>query len=92
MVIKTSEFEFLRIEHLTQVGDFSPSVDSGEPVDLDHYNVFKSYFCVLNPISIVEFNILSKSGIEIGQSYAEIQLHSHRKTSEIATSRKNRKI
>ncbi len=36
MDIRTSIFDFLRIKHLTQVGDFSPSVDSGDPED--HYN------------------------------------------------------
>jgi hypothetical protein len=73
MVIRISIFDFLFIEHLTQVGDFSPSVDSGDPVD--HYNVLKLYFCVIN--FIVEFNVLSKSGleIEIGKLCAEIQLH-----------------
>jgi hypothetical protein len=83
-------FDFLRTEHLTQIGDFSPSVDSDAPVD--HYNVLKSCFCVIN--LIVEFNVLSKTGlgIEIGKSCVEISLLSHNKTSEIATSRKNRKI
>jgi hypothetical protein len=84
-----SIFDFFQIEHLTQVGDFSSSVDSGNPVD--HYNVLKLYLCVIN--LIVEFNILSKSGlgIEIGQLRAEIQLLSHRKPGKTATSRKNRK-
>jgi hypothetical protein len=82
-------FNFLFIEHLTQVGDFSRLVDSGATVD--HYNVLKLYFCVID--LIVEFNVRSKSGlgIEIGQLSAEIQLLSHRKTGQIATSRKNRK-
>jgi hypothetical protein len=86
MVIRISIFDFLFIEHLTQVGDFSPSVDSEASVD--HYNVLKSYFHDIN--LIVEFNILSKSGlgIEISQLRAEIQLLSHRKTSKITTSRK----
>jgi hypothetical protein len=77
------------MKHLTQVGDFSPSVDSGHPVD--NYNVLKLYLCFVN--LIVEFNILSKSGlgIEIGQLRAEIQLLSHRKIGKIATSRRNRK-
>jgi hypothetical protein len=77
------------MKHLTQVGDFSPSVDSGDTVD--HYNVLKLYFHVSN--LIVEFNVLSKSGlgVEIGQLCAEIQLLSHRKNGKIATSRKNRK-
>jgi hypothetical protein len=41
----------------------------------------------------MESNVLSKSGfgIEIGQSYVEVPLLSHRKTSEIASFRKNRK-
>jgi hypothetical protein len=75
------------MKHLTQVGDFSPSVDSGDPVD--HYNDLKSCFLVMN--LTVEFNVLSKSGlgIEIGQLRAEIPLLSRRKTSEIATSRKS---
>jgi hypothetical protein len=62
---------------------------------------FPKTFYVIN--LIVEFNILSKSGlgIEIGQLCAikkyilfgaMIQLLSHRKTSEIATFRKNLKI
>ncbi len=90
MVIRISIFDFLRTEHLTQVGDFSPSVDSGASVD--HYNVLKLYFCVIN--LIIEFNVLSKSGllIEIGQLCAEIQLLSYRKTGKIATFRKNRKF
>jgi hypothetical protein len=75
MDIKISIFDFLRIEHLTQVGDFSPSVDSNTPVD--NYNVHKSYFRVMN--LIVEFNVLSKSGIGIGigQSCVEIPPLSH---------------
>ncbi len=83
------DIDFLRIEHLTQVGDFSPSVNSGATVD--YYNVLKLYFCVIN--LIVEFYVISKSGlgIEIGQLCAEIQLLSHRKSGKIATSRKNRK-
>ncbi len=70
MDIRTSIFDFLFIEHLTQVRDFSPSVDPGATVD--HYNGLKLYFCVIN--LIVEFNVLSKSGlgIEIGQLCAEI--------------------
>ncbi len=53
--------------------------------------MFSNYFRVIN--LIVEFNVLSKSGlgIEIGELCAEIQLLSHRKTGKIATSRKNRK-
>jgi hypothetical protein len=85
MVTRTSIFDFLFIEHLTHVGDFSPLVDSGATVD--HYNVLKLFSCYQ------EFNVLSKSGIgiEIGQLCAEIPLLSHRKTGKIATSRKNRK-
>ncbi len=90
MVIRISIFDFLRTEHLIQVGDFSPSVDLGATVV--HYNVLKLYFCVIN--LIVEFNVFSKSGlgIEIGQLCAEIQLLSHRKAGKIATFRKNRKF
>jgi hypothetical protein len=86
MVIRISIFDFLFIEHLIQVGDFSPLVDSG--VTIDHYNVLKSCLSVLN--LVVESNVLSKTGlgIEIGQLCAEIQLLSHRKT---ATFRRNRK-
>jgi hypothetical protein len=75
MVIRISVFDFLRIEHLSQVGDFSPSVNFGASVD--HYSVLKSCFLVI--ILIVEFNVLSKTGlgIEIGQLCAEIQLLSH---------------
>jgi hypothetical protein len=51
--------------------------------------MFSNYFRVIN--LIVEFNVLSKSGlgIEIGQLGAEIQLLSHHKTGKITTSRKN---
>jgi hypothetical protein len=89
MAKRISIFNCLRIKHLTQVGDFSPLVDSRDSVD--HYNDLKSCFFVTN--LIVEFNVLSKSGfgIKIGQLYAEVPLLSHRKTSKIATSRKNRK-
>jgi hypothetical protein len=61
MAKRTSIFDFLRIKHLTQVGDFSPSVDSGATVD--HYNDLKLYFLVMN--LIVEFNELSKSGLGV---------------------------
>ncbi len=90
MVIRISIFDFLRMKHLTQVGDFSPSVDSGASVD--HYNVLKLYFCVIK--LIVESNELSKCGlgVEIDHFCLEIPLLSHRKTGKIATSRKNRKI
>jgi hypothetical protein len=72
---------------LTQVGDFSPSVDSSTPID--HYSELKSYFRVMN--LIVESNVLSRTGlgIEIDQFHAEVQLLSHRKTSKIATSWKS---
>jgi hypothetical protein len=80
---------FLRMKHLTWVGDFSPSIDSG--ASIDYYNVLKSYFRVVN--LIVEFNALSKSGLEIdiGQFHSETPLLSHHKTSKIATFLKNRK-
>jgi hypothetical protein len=89
MIIKISIFNFLQIEHLTEVGDFSHSVDSGATVD--HYNVLKSYFHVIN--LIIDSNVLSKTGlgIEIGKSYVEIALLSHRKTIKITPSRENRK-
>jgi hypothetical protein len=76
MVIRISVF--LRIEHLTWAGYFSPSVDCGDQVD--HYNDLKSCFLVME--LIVEFNVLSKFGlgIEIGQLCAEIHLLSHHKT------------
>jgi hypothetical protein len=61
MVIRISIFDFLRMKHLTQVGDFSPSVDSGAIVD--NYNHIKLYFLVMN--HIIEFNVLSKSGLEV---------------------------
>jgi hypothetical protein len=66
MFTRTSIFDFLQTENLTQVENFSPSVDSGATVD--HYNNLKLYFCVIN--LIVEFNVLFKSGlgIEIGKS------------------------
>ncbi len=77
------------MKHLTQVGYFSPSVDSGASVD--HYNDLKLYFRVLN--LIVESNELFKSGlgIEIGRFCVKIHPISHRKTSKIATSWENRK-
>jgi hypothetical protein len=89
MAKRISIFDFLRQKHLTQVGYFSPSVDSGASVD--HYHDLKLYFRVLN--LIVESNELSKSGlgIEIGRFCVKIQLLSHRKTSKIAAFRKNRK-
>jgi hypothetical protein len=61
MARRISIFDFLRMKHLTQVGDFSPSVDSGATVD--HYNDLKLYFRVLN--LIIEFNELSKSGLGV---------------------------
>ncbi len=90
MVIKISTFDFLRIEHLTQVGDFSPSVDFGASVD--HLIVLRSCLLLLNFLK--EFNILSKSGlgIEIGQLHAEIYPIFHRKTNKITTFQKNQKI
>ncbi len=58
------------MKHLTQVWDFSPSVDSGATVD--HYNDLKLYFHVSN--LVVESNELSKSGFEVGvgRYFAEI--------------------
>jgi hypothetical protein len=68
--VRISIFDFLRMKHLTWVGDFSPSVDFG--ASIDYYNVLESYFCVLN--LIVKCNALSKSGlgIEIGQFHSEM--------------------
>jgi hypothetical protein len=65
-----SILDFLRMKHLTQVGVFSPSVNSGATVD--HYNDLKLYFHVSN--LIVESNELSKSGleVEIGHYFIEI--------------------
>jgi hypothetical protein len=82
-------FDFLRMKHLTQVGDFAPSVDSGASVD--YYNDLKLYFLVMN--LIVESNEISKSGlgIKIGRFCVKIQLLSHHKTSKIATSWENQK-
>ncbi len=90
MDIRNSRFDFLRIEHLTWVGDFSHSADFGASVD--HYNVLRS--CLLHLNVLREFNILSKSGlgIKIGQSCAEIFPIFHKKTSEITTFQKYRKI
>ncbi len=84
-----SIFDFLRMKHLTQVWDFSPSVESRASVD--HFNVLKSHFLVMN--LIVKFNGLFKSGpgIKIGQFCVKIQLVSHHKTTEIAISWANRK-
>jgi hypothetical protein len=58
MAKRISIFDFQRMKHLTQVGDFSPQVDSGATED--HYNDLKLYFLVMN--LIVKFNVLSKSG------------------------------
>ncbi len=81
-----SIFDFLFIEHLTQVGDFSPLVDSGATVD--HYNVLKLFSCYQPHSKIYcTFQIWSWSR---NRSIIEIQLLSHRKTGKIATSRKNR--
>jgi hypothetical protein len=60
MVKRISIFDFLRLKHLTQVGYFSPSVDSEASVD--YYNDLKLYFRVLN--LIVESNELSKSALK----------------------------
>jgi hypothetical protein len=70
MAKRISIFDFLRMKHLTQVGDFSPSVDSGATVD--HYNDLKLYFHISN--LIIESNELSKSGleVEIGRYFSEI--------------------
>ncbi len=72
MDIRASILDFLFIEHLTWVDDFSPSVDSGAFVD--HYNDLKSCSLVRN--LIVEFNVLSISGlrVEIDKSCVEIPL------------------
>ncbi len=77
------------MKHLSQVGDFSPSVDSRALVD--HYNDLKSCFLVMN--LIVEFNVLSKSGlgIEIGQLRAEILLLSHKKPAKLRLLGKSKK-
>jgi hypothetical protein len=45
MDIRISRFDFLRIEHLTQVEDFSSLADFGASVD--HYNVLKSGLSLL---------------------------------------------
>jgi hypothetical protein len=60
-----------------QIPLFSPSVDFGATVD--HYNVLKSCFRVMN--LIIESNLLSKSGLgtKTGQFCVELSLHSHRK-------------
>jgi hypothetical protein len=72
MNIRISVLNFLQIEHLTQVGEISPLVGFG--ATLDHYNDLKSNFLVMN--LIVEFNVLSKSGlgIKIVQLCSEISL------------------
>jgi hypothetical protein len=68
---------------------FSPSVDYS--TSIDHYNVLKSCFRILN--LIIEFMLVSKSGprTKIGQLFVEISLLCHHKTSEIATSQKYQK-
>jgi hypothetical protein len=70
MNIRISRFDFLRIEHLTQIEAFSPSIDFG--VSVDHLVVLRSCLLLLNILK--EFNILSKTGlgIGIGKLYAEI--------------------
>jgi hypothetical protein len=70
MDIRNLILEFLRIEHLTQVEDFSPSAEFGASVD--HLIVLRSCSLLLNFLK--DFSILSKSGlgIEIGKLYAEI--------------------
>ncbi len=72
MFIRTSIFDFLQTENLTQVGNSAATVD--------HYNDLKLYFCVIN--LIVEFNVFFKSGhgIKIGKSCVEISLPSHKPT------------
>ncbi len=89
MAKRISIFDFLWMKHLTQAGDFSPSVDSGASVN--HYKDLKLYFLVMS--LWVESNELSKSGlgIEIGRFCVKIQLLSHHKTTKIATSWENRK-
>jgi hypothetical protein len=89
MDIRTSIFDFLPIKHLTEVGDFSPSVDFGATVD--QYNDLKLYFCVIN--LILKSNVLSKSGlgIEICRFCVKIQQLSHQKTSQIGLLGKNEK-
>jgi hypothetical protein len=49
MAKRISIFDFLRMKHLTEVGDFSPSVDSGASVD--QYNDIKLYFFCYEPLS-----------------------------------------
>jgi hypothetical protein len=82
MAERISIFDFLRTEQLTQIGDFSPSVDSGATVD--HYNDLKLYFLLIK--LIVESNILFKTGlgIEIGRFFADISPIFLRKTNKIA--------
>ncbi len=89
MGIRISILEFLRIEHLSQVENFSPLVDFGASVD--HLIVLRSCLFLLNILK--DFNILSKSGlgIGIGRLCAEILPIFHRKTSEITTFQKNQK-
>ncbi len=82
--------EFLRIEQLTQVEDFSPSVESGASVD--RLIVLRLGLLLLNILR--KFNILFKTdlGIEIGEFFTEIYPIFHRKTSKITTFQKNRNI
>ncbi len=63
--------EFLQIEQLTQIEDFSPLVDSGASVD--HSIVLRLGSLLLNILK--KINILSKTGlgIEIGEFCTEIQ-------------------
>jgi hypothetical protein len=90
MDIRISRFDFLRIEHLTQVGNVSPLVDSGASVD--YLFVLRLGLLLLNILR--KFNILSNSGlgIEIGEFCTEIYPIFHRKTSKITTFQKNRNI
>jgi hypothetical protein len=50
MDIRISRFDFLRIKHLTWVGDFS-SMCTSRPLS-DHYNVLGTYFRVMNLMHI----------------------------------------
>jgi hypothetical protein len=90
MDIRISILEFLQIEKLTQVEDFSPSVDSGASVD--HLIVLRLGLLLLNILR--KFNTLSKTGfgIEIGEFCTEIYPIFYRKTSKITTFQKNRNI
>jgi hypothetical protein len=84
-----SILDFLRIAtHLIQVKKFQLLSTLVVHEHIDHYNVLKLYFLVMNVI--VGSNVLSKSGfcVKIRQFYAEILLTFRRRLNKIKIFRK----